>query len=138
MSIQLNPYINFNGNTRQVMEYYKDIFGGTLNISTFKEYNASRDPSDDNKIMHAQLEGNDGITIMAADIPFGMEFTPGSNYSLSLSGTEESHLTQYFRMLSEGGIITQPLVKATWGDTFGMVTDRFGVNWMVNITQKQE
>jgi PhnB protein len=62
-----------------------------------------------------------------------MEYTPGTNYSVSLSGDDEAELTGYWNKLSEGGTVSMPLEKAIWGDSFGMCTDRFGVNWLVNI-----
>ena len=71
---------------------------------------------------------------MASDTPAGMEYAPGTNFSMSLSGHEESDLRRYFERLSDGGTVTMPLEKAPWGDTFGMLIDRFGVRWMVNIT----
>ncbi len=134
METKLNPYLSFKDNTREAMEFYKDVFGGDLRMNTFKEFNASQDPSEDNKIMHAELEADNGITFMAADTPNRMEYKPGTNYAMSLSGDNGAELKGYFDKLSTGGRITQPLVKASWGDTFGMVTDRFGVSWLVNIT----
>jgi PhnB protein len=134
MQTKLNPYLNFKDKTREAMEFYRTVFGGKLTINTFKEFHASQDPSEDDKIMHSVLEAENGITFMAADTPNRMEYKPGTNYSMSLSGDNEAELSKYFEKLSAGGQITQPLVKATWGDTFGMVTDRFGVSWLVNIT----
>jgi PhnB protein len=116
------------------MEFYHSIFGGKLTMNTFKEYHASQDPSEDDKIMHAALEGDNGIEFFASDTPNGMEYHPGTNYSMSLTGDNESQLKTYFQKLSAGGTIGMPLEKAVWGDTFGMVTDQFGVNWMVNIS----
>jgi PhnB protein len=63
-----------------------------------------------------------------------MEYRPGANISMSLSGGNEKELRAWFGQISKGGKITMPLEKAPWGDTFGMCTDQFGVNWMVNIT----
>ena len=133
MSTLLNPYISFKDNARQAMEFYKTVFGGRLEMSTFKEYHASDDPVEGNKIMHAMLRAEDGITFMAADTPQGMEYNPGANISMSLSGDNEAELKGYFEKLSAGGTVTQPLEKAPWGDSFGMLTDKFGINWMVNI-----
>lgn len=133
MPTKLNPYINFKDNAREAMEFYHSVFGGSLNMSTFKEYQASQDPSEDDKIMHAQLEGENGITIMAADTPSGMEYNPGTNYSISLSGENEAELRNYYENLSNGGMIVEPLEKSPWGDTFGMLVDKYGVHWMVNI-----
>jgi PhnB protein len=133
MPSQLNPYLSFKDNTRQAMEFYKTVFGGKLMMSTFKDYNASRDPSEDNQIMHAQLEADNGITFMASDTPNRMEYKAGTNFSMSLSGDNEAELKGYFEKLAAGGNISMPLEKAPWGDTFGMLTDKFGVPWLVNI-----
>jgi PhnB protein len=136
MSIALNPYLNFRDNTREAMEFYRSVLGGELRMMTFKEYNASQDPSEDDKIMHAELEA-DGVTFMAADTPNHMEYQPGSNFSMSLSGEDETQLRGYFDGLAEGGTVLQPLEKAVWGDTFGMLIDRFGVRWLVNVNQAE-
>ena len=134
MQTRLHAYISFKDNARQAMEFYQSVFGGKLNINTFKEFNASQDPSEDNKVMHSLLEPDNGISFMAADTPNGMEYQPGSNFSMSLSGDNEAELRNYFEKLSAGGTVLEPLVKAPWGDTFGMLVDKFGVNWFVNIT----
>ena len=134
MQSTLNPYLSFLDNARQAMEFYETVFGGKLQISTFKEYHASQDPGEDDKIMHAMLEAENGIIFMAADTPNGMEYNPGSNISMSLSGDNESELRGYYEKLSSGGMVVMPLEKAPWGDTFGMLRDKFGINWMVNIS----
>lgn len=133
MQSKLNPYISFRDNTREAMEFYRTVFGGKLNLATFKDYHASQDPSEDNKIMHSTLEADNGITFMASDTPHSMEYRPGTNISMSLNGDNEAELTGYFQKLSAGGAVTMPLEKAPWGDTFGMCTDKFGISWLVNI-----
>jgi PhnB protein len=134
MGIALNPYLNFRGNAREAMEFYKGVFGGDLTISTFAELHASSDASEDDLVMHSVLEGQEGIAFMASDVPARMEYTPGTNsFSMSLSGDDEARLRGYFDQLSDGGSVSMPLEKASWGDTFGMCSDRFGVGWLVNI-----
>jgi PhnB protein len=133
MTTLLNPYLTFKDNAREAMEFYQSALGGKLVISTFKEFHASQDPSEDNKIMHAELRTENGIVFMAADTPNQMEYHPGENISMSLSGENHAELKTYFENLSAGGKISQPLEKAPWGDTFGMFTDKFGINWLVNI-----
>src|SRR5205807_9580650 len=133
MQTRLNPYLGFKDNTREAMEFYQTVFGGKLVMSTFKEFNASQDPSEDNKIMHSMLEADNGITFMAADTPNSMEYRAGTNMSMSLSGDNEAELKAYFEKLSVGATVTMPLEKAPWGDSFGMCTDKFGVQWLVNI-----
>jgi PhnB protein len=134
MPSRLNPYINFTDKTREAMEFYKSVFGGNLEMNTFKEYNASHDPSEDEKIMHSVLEADNGITFMAADTPSDMEFKAGTNYSMSLSGDDEAELAGYYEKLAAGGAVVMPLEQAPWGDKFGMVTDKYGIQWLVNIS----
>ncbi|HZO75666.1 MAG TPA: VOC family protein [Ktedonobacteraceae bacterium] len=134
MQSRLDPYLSFKDNARAAMEFYKTVFGGKLTISTFKEFHASQDPSEDDKVMHSTLEADNGITFMASDTPHRMEYKVGTNFSMSLSGDNAAELRGYFEKLAAGGTIAMPLEKAPWGDTFGMLTDKFGVAWLVNIT----
>ena len=134
MATTLNPYLNFRGKAREAMEFYSSVFGGKLTVATFAEYHASSDPSEDALLMHADLEGPEGIHFMAADVPERMEYRPGTDFSMSLSGEDDAELRGYFDKLADGGTVLQPLVTADWGDTFGMCTDRFGIRWLVNIS----
>jgi PhnB protein len=122
------------------MEFYKTVFGGKLDMTTFKDGMAGMpmEESEEVKIMHAQLVADNGIVFMAADTPAAMEFHAGGQISMSLSGDNESELRGYWEKLSEGGTVAMPLEKAPWGDTFGMVNDKFGVYWMVNISGHME
>jgi PhnB protein len=137
MQTKLNPYLSFKSNARQAMEFYKSVFGGKLQISTFKEYHASQTPAEDELIMHAELNAGDALTFFASDTPARMEYRPGANISMSLTGENEEELKSHFKKLSVGGNVTMPLKKEVWGDEFGMCTDKFGINWMVNITAKK-
>ncbi|HET6241400.1 MAG TPA: VOC family protein [Arthrobacter sp.] len=129
----LNPYLGFRDNARDAMGFYQSVFGGELTMSTFGEYQASEDPAEQDKIMHAMLTTENGMVLMAADTPSSMDYTPGNNISLSLSGSEEPELRGYFEKLADGGTVAMPLERAPWGDTFGMCKDKFGVDWLVNI-----
>ena len=132
MTSRLNPYISFDGNARQAMEFYKDVFGGTLAVSTFGEFGAP-DAEEADKIMHAMLESDNGFTLMGADTPPGMEHNPGTNIAVSLSGDDGDLLRGYWAKLSDAGSVSVPLEKQMWGDEFGACTDQFGISWMVNI-----
>lgn len=136
MASVLNPYISFRNNARQAMEFYKDVFGGTLTLNTFGEYGDPNAPGADG-IMHGQLNTDSGFTLMGADTPPGMETNPGDNITISLSGDDEQELRGYWDKLSQGGTVTVPLEKQMWGDLFGQCTDQFGIPWMVNIGQSQ-
>jgi PhnB protein len=133
----LNPYLSFRDNAKEAMDLYHSIFGGELTRSTFGEFQASEDPAEKDKIMHSMLRSDNGLILMASDTPNGMDYRPGNNISVSLSGEGESELRGYWDKLAEGGTITMPLEKAPWGDSFGMLVDPFGVTWLVNINQAQ-
>ena len=136
MTSRLNPYLTFNGNAREAMEFYQSVFGGELTISTFGEFGAP-DPSIADKIMHAMLVTDAGYWLMASDTAPGVEFKPGNTSTVSLSGDDAGDLRSYWEKLSDGGSVGMPLEKQMWGDEFGQCTDRFGVPWMVNISQPQ-
>jgi PhnB protein len=136
---KLNPYIHFKDTAREAMEFYKSVFGGELTLSTFKEGGGVQDGPHADKIMHAMLVVGPEITLMAADTPPEMEYGVRGGMSISLSGetTDEEQLKGYWEKLSTGATITVPMETAPWGDTFGMLTDKFGIDWMVNISGKK-
>ena len=132
MPTRLNPYLGFRDNAREAMGFYHSVFGGELTRSTFAEFQAG-DPAEQDKIMHSMLVTENGLVLMGADTPNSMAYTPGDNYSISLSGEDDGELRGYWEKLSDGGTVTMPLEPAPWGDTFGMCVDRYGVSWLVNI-----
>lgn len=134
MATRLNPYISFKDNCRPAMEFYKSVFGGELTRSTFAELGGSQDPADKDLIMHAQLITEAGYWLMASDTPSHIPYAPAAGISVSLSGDDAALLTRYWTGLGDGATIAQPLEKAPWGDSFGMLTDKFGIAWLVNIS----
>ncbi len=131
---KLNPYITFLNNARQAMEFYKEVFGGSLTTSTFKEGMTTEHSTElDNLIMHPELMTDNGMTIMASDDP--EQQVKSINTSIALSGDNEPELKGYWDKLTDGAMIIVPFEKAPWGDTFGMLTDKFGIRWMVNVTK---
>ena len=135
MSTQiLNPYLSFRDTARQAMEFYKSVFGGELTLNTFGEFGqAGSRPESENLIMHAFLDSPNGFKLMGSDTPPDMEYKGAGNITVSLSGDDEAALSGYWIRLADGATITMPLTKAPWGDSFGMLTDRYGIAWMVNI-----
>jgi PhnB protein len=135
MASLLNPYVNvLDGKAREALEFYRSVLGGELNVMTFGEMGAEGPVAD--QVMHGQLETDAGFTLMVADAPPEMvQVTMGNNISISLSGPAEDGdaLRGWFAGLAEGGQVPQPLQPAPWGDEFGMLVDRFGISWMVNI-----
>jgi PhnB protein len=132
MASRLNPYLTFDGNARQAMEFYRDVFGGDLQFMTFGEYGQTGDAAD--KVMHAKLETPNGYTLMASDTaPGAHQLMAGNNITVSLSGDDKDDLHRFWDKLSKKGNVTMPMEKQAWGDEFGMCTDQFGVAWMVDI-----
>jgi PhnB protein len=136
MASRLNPYLNFNGTARQALEFYTTVFGGNLALNTFADFGAQGSPDAD-RIMHGQLDTDAGYTIMAADVTSDMEYQSMAGCSVSLNGDDVDALRGYWEKLSASGTTTMPMQKQAWGDEFGMCVDRFGVPWLVNISQPQ-
>lgn len=139
--VTLDAYLFFTGKRcREAMEFYKSVFGGELSMQTYGEGMPGEKPAEmqghDDKIMHSLLSGGD-IRLMASDSTRDTDF--GQSFiSLSLSGTNGDKLRNAFEKLSEGGKVTMPLEKAPWGDLFGSVTDKYGIEWMVNINSGKD
>jgi len=136
VSSRLNPYISFAGNARPAMDFYKSVFGGTLTLHTYGEFGPQDAPNAD-QIMHGMIETDNGFTLMGADTPPGVEYSPGNNIAVSLSGEDAEELRGYWEKLSDGGTVSVPLEKQMWGDEFGMCADQFGIAWLINIGQTQ-
>jgi PhnB protein len=137
MTIQLSPYLSFRDSAREALTFYASVLGGEPTFSTFGAAGAEMGvgPGEADLVMHGQLGTPGGLTIQAADTPSSMEVSDPGGFSLSLFGgpEDEAELRGFWAGLLEGGAQTVPLEPAPWGDTFGMLVDRFGVPWMVNI-----
>lgn len=139
----INPYLNFNGNTEEAFNFYKSVFGGEfIGLQRFKDTpEADKVPAhEQEKIMHVSLPIGKGNMLMATDAleSMGQKLAVGNNFHLSIEADSEEEATRLFQELSGGGQVKIPLEKAFWGDYFGMVTDKFGVQWMVNYNYKQQ
>jgi PhnB protein len=135
MGSRLNPYIGYNGNARQAMEFYREVFGGELEMGTVSDFGSPEAPNAD-RLMHARLDTPGGYTLMAWDVPEGVPYDPGNNVAVYLGG-DDGGLRGCFEKLSAGGTVTMPLEKQAWGDEAGALVDQFGINWMFNITAEQ-
>ncbi|MBU2694256.1 VOC family protein [Pimelobacter sp. 30-1] len=137
MTINLNPYINWRGQAREAMEFYRSVLGGELQVMTFADMGGTAmgvAEAEVDWVMHAALSVSDSVLLMGADHP---QHVPGEpqQQQVSISGPaeDEATLRAWWDGLSEGATIHQPLEKAPWGDSFGMLEDRYGVQWLVNI-----
>jgi len=134
MSVQLTPYLAFRSEAREALDFWASVLGGTPTTTRFGDFGVGT-PAEADKVMHGQLETDAGLVLMAADRPDEIPLESENAISLSLSGgaDDEEALTRWFDGLAEGGQVHVPLARAPWGDSFGMVDDRFGIHWMVNI-----
>lgn len=133
---QINAYINFNGNAREAMSFYKECFGGELMMQKIGESPMAAElPSEfSNKILHSYLKSN-GFELMASDC-MGETIVQGDNVWLNVNCSNNKELHQFFDSLAKGGTITEPLHQTFWGATFGVLTDKFGIHWMFNYNKK--
>jgi PhnB protein len=139
--VHLDPYLFFSGNAREAMEFYKSVFGGKLDVNEYTDEDREMMPgtpqekeSMKGKLMHAMLDGD--VRLMASDSTKAS--AKAAKIELSLSGEDEETLRRYWDGLSDGGKVTMRLEKAPWGDIFGMITDKYSISWMVNITASKE
>lgn len=130
----LNPYLSFKDQAREAMTFYQGVFGGELDISTFGQYEGMvQDPAEADLVMHAQLTSPDGFVLMAADTPTGMTWRQPAGMAVSVSGDDEALLQGFWDKLTDRGTVTMPFDTPPWGGRFGMLTDRFGIDWMVAV-----
>lgn len=132
MASALSPYVTFPGTAREALTFYRSVFGGEVSITTFGEF-GSATGIDPEAVMHGQLSTPDGYVLMASDPPPGTGITVGDNITLALFGDDAETLRGYFAALAEGGEVTTPLEQQVWGDEYGSLKDRYGVNWLANI-----
>ncbi|MCY4623854.1 MAG: VOC family protein [Chloroflexi bacterium] len=137
----LNVYLNFNGNCREVFEFYRSVFGGEFNyLGTFRELPEDMGVPEDemDNVLHVSFDIG-GTTLMGSDVPsnWGMPIEMGNNFSISLQTESREQTEDLFAKISEGGNVTMPLGDMFWGDYFGACSDKFGINWMVSNTDAQ-
>lgn len=133
----INPYVNFNGNCRQAVTFYMEVFGAdTPAIMSYSDMPPDPDYpiSEDMKklVMHTELKFSGG-TIMFSDIPPGSAFTAGNSISIMVSSTDEQDLRRYWERLKEGGTVDMELGPQFWSPLYGFVTDKFGIGWHLDL-----
>jgi PhnB protein len=127
----INPYLNFDGKTQDAMRFYHECLGGELDLQTFADAKVPTAPGSENRVLHARLETGSAI-IMASDTMPGAPFVQGNNVHLNIDCESVDEIERLFAALGKGGKVTMPLADQFWGARFGMLTDKFGLNWMFN------
>ncbi len=139
---QVNPYLNFNGNTEEAFKFYQSVFGGELQIVRFKDLGNDMGATGDdlNKIANIALPLGEDTLLMGDDGPAvsGQPFTEGNNFSINLETENAEEIEKLFDRLSEGGQATMPLQQTEWAEKFGMCTDKFGIQWLLSYTGNVE
>ncbi len=141
--LTITPYLHFMGNAEEAMTFYKTVLGGEFTIiGRFKDVPGGEkmSPADQQKLMHISLTLPNGGVIMATDILEAMEHTlvVGNNYHICLHTKGEAETDKFFNALAAGGRVTMPLNKTFWGAYFGMCTDKYNIQWMINYNQNQQ
>ncbi|MBN8820597.1 MULTISPECIES: VOC family protein [unclassified Spirosoma] len=133
---QINPYLNFNGNCREAMMFYRECLGGELNLQTIGESPISDQMSDEikDRILHAGLTKDGHLLLMGSDM-MGSSLIAGNSVTLSINCRSEEDIRRFFSTLAEGGQIKDPLSDMFWGALFGSLTDKFGLSWVLNYSR---
>lgn len=131
-------YLNFDGNCREAMTFYQRALGAEMEIQTFGDVKMEMPPGSENRVMHARITKGNSAVLMASDTMPGHAFTMGTNFHVNIDCDSDDELDRYYTALSEGGKASMPPQDTFWGARFGMLTDRFGVNWMFNHQKEHQ
>jgi PhnB protein len=130
----VQPYLNFDGKTREAMTFYHAALGGELQIQTFADAKIPTPPGSEDRVVHARITVGSAI-LMASDSQPGTGVTMGNNVHINLECDSKEEVDRLFKALGEGGTVTMPAQDMFWGAYFGMLTDKFGVHWMFNASK---
>lgn len=134
MSVNAVTHINLRAQARQALEFYHSVFGGRIAIVTYRDAGNVQDPSDADHVMWGEVVSNHGFRVMAYDVPAGMPWQQGENaFFVSVRGDTAEEIAAYWEKLSVGSQIVQPLEPAQWTALYGMLKDRFGVVWVLDV-----
>jgi PhnB protein len=134
MSVTTTTHLNFRGNARAALEFYRSVFGGELALVTYADAHAAQDPAEAGQIMWGQVQGDNGFHVMAYDVPARLPFEPGENaFFVSVRGRSADEITACWKGLTEGATVLQDLAPSGWAPLYGMLRDQFGVVWVLDV-----
>lgn len=137
MPVNAVTHLNFRGDAREALAFYQSVFGGDVVTVTYKDAGNVQDPSEADQIMWGQVTAANGFQVMAYDVPAGLPWDQGENpFFLSVRGDDTDEITAYWQKLSDGATIVQPLRPAQWAPLYGMLKDRYGVTWVLDVASK--
>lgn len=148
MTVEVTPHLNFTGEARDALEFYRSVFGGEATIATYADFGAPKDTPDADRVVFGQVVAENGFRVMAYDIPsggnpvrssepstrreYGMTITEDP-FFVSLRGDSIEEVSALWEELSEGATVIEPLAQSQWTPLFGMLKDRFGVTWVLGV-----
>jgi PhnB protein len=134
MTVKTTTHLNFRGTARAALEFYQTAFGGQLSAFTYKDVGAVQNPAEADQIMWGQVEAENGFRIMAYDVPSRLNYAPGEiPFFVSLRGTDEGELKSLWAKVAVGAMVIHPIGPAPWSPLYGMLKDKFGVTWVVDL-----
>lgn len=134
MPVKAVTHLNFRGDARAALTFYQSVFGGDLAVITYKDAGNVQDDADADNVMWGQVDADGGFRVMAYDVPSAQPWNQGENaFFVSVRGDDADEITGYWEKLADGATVVQPLGPAQWAPLYGMLTDRFGVTWVLDV-----
>ncbi|MFI5758969.1 VOC family protein [Streptomyces sp. NPDC051569] len=139
MSVNAVTHLNFRGAAREALTFYQSVFGGDVAVVTYKDAGNVQAVSEADQVMWGQVAADSGFRVMAYDVPSNTPWDQGENaFFVSLRGETAEEITAYWEKLADGATVRQPLGPAQWAPLYGMLTDRFGVTWVVDVVSEYD
>lgn len=139
MSVNAVTHLNFRGDAHAALAFYQSVFGGDTVLVTYKDAGNVQDPADADLVMWGQVAADSGFRVMAYDVPANTPWDPGTNaFFVSLRGDTTDEVVAYWEKLSEHATVRRQLGPAQWAPLYGMLTDRFGVTWVVDVVSEYD
>jgi PhnB protein len=137
MSVNAVTHLNFRGDARQALEFYHSVFGGELTIMSYEDMGNVQEPSEAKQVVWGQVAASNGFRVMAYDVPLSRPWSAGEDpFFISLRGASAEEITTFWAGLSKGATVVAPLAPAQWATLYGMLKDRFGVTWVVDVVSQ--
>ncbi|MFE9722257.1 VOC family protein [Streptomyces sp. NPDC005794] len=135
MSVTTTTHLNFRGAARAALDHYRSVFGGRVTAVTYKDAGGVGNENEADWVVWGEVVGDDGFHVMAYDVPSHLPWDQGSKpFFVSVRGDDTEEISALWQKLAEGSAVVQPLGPSQWAPLYGMLTDRFGVTWVLDVT----
>ncbi|MFJ4274525.1 VOC family protein [Streptomyces coelicoflavus] len=137
MTAKAVTHLNFRGDAREALTFYQAAFGGDVTLVTYKDAGDVQEPAEADQVMFGQVATADGLCVMAYDVPSALPWNQGENaFFVSVRGESTEEITAYWEKLTDGATVLRPLGAAQWAPLYGMLRDRFGVTWVLDVVSE--